>query len=703
MKDDFYRISPANPVDCKMYFLILRFSLLASVLTQCSGYAKFSIVPASKMRSGDFWSKSLGENYWGIINSSKVSRDAFPSISNLDAIVAPFVGQKCVVHIDNFFFVNIDPVAHPVYLRKPELAYSIRSWYPTICPTWLLEQVIHRNITIDWRSRRSNSLEELMSYKLYPKQDDIQNIYPVLRPINFFHHSVNTKPWNCYVHVLLFPPFINSTRLALPPTMWYPFAPEQLAHQLPSRVPAIALFVFEPSIHHDVGEEDFILGSHFPPSEDATSNYIFLAVNVTYSSRDFAYADHRISTAFIKDVKVVQLCPACITHSDPRMGGISDKLAIKLDTLKSMTALESLAFPDSNAGLLFGFDDLPHSVEIGTVKAYLKECVVDQSFHLATKPSILALPERRTQARANIWLSIMKNYSIIIHYYHVCVNGKTVSIGLGPNSNPDAKLLRKLLVNSGWQSALQFQVSVENDLDSLQFVSCGKRGFHSISYHELLKLFDKYVWIFLVINYAGVLPLMIWKFRTFSFVEISGMADRILVGCKILLEQSDKAIIRSKTFGAKAGFGVFILLGVVLTNAYKNCNVYNMISHRDAIPYETLDELVQDEFKVYSRITDLDIRPYFYNPQLDNLDELELYMFRHKIHDSNMRWVSAYSEVHVIKSRSDKGGNSSEVSKLHTHSCIFAGMMKWLRKMAQGVLFSWQSNSTWRGIFFIVT
>lgn len=53
--------------------------------------------------------------------------------------------------------------------------------------------------------------------------------------------------------------------------------------------------------------------------------------------------------------------------------------------------------------------------------------------------------------------------------------------------------------------------------------------------------------------------------------------------------------------------GAFLLAGIVISNAYKNENVYNMIAPRKPIPYETFNELFRDNFTIFTRIIDLHI------------------------------------------------------------------------------------------------
>lgn len=42
-------------------------------------------------------------------------------------------------------------------------------------------------------------------------------------------------------------------------------------------------------------------------------------------------------------------------------------------------------------------------------------------------------------------------------------------------------------------------------------------------------------------------------------------------------------------------------MGIVLSNAYKNSNVYNMVTPRQPVLYKKFRELLEDKFQVYTR------------------------------------------------------------------------------------------------------
>jgi len=73
---------------------------------------------------------------------------------------------------------------------------------------------------------------------------------------------------------------------------------------------------------------------------------------------------------------------------------------------------------------------------------------------------------------------------------------------------------------------------------------------------------------------------------------------------KVLLEQGG-SFPETKEFTRKFKYplcGIF-LTALVISNAFKSENVYKIVTPRQLISYHTVDELVADEFKIFSRVT----------------------------------------------------------------------------------------------------
>lgn len=100
-------------------------------------------------------------------------------------------------------------------------------------------------------------------------------------------------------------------------------------------------------------------------------------------------------------------------------------------------------------------------------------------------------------------------------------------------------------------------------------------------------------WLIIFFSLASIVIIM-KRFSKDIKLEISQASISVLRG---ILEQGDKILERRELRKVTA---LFILMGVVLSNGYKNSNVYNMVSPRKPLPYEHIRELFRDNFTLYS-------------------------------------------------------------------------------------------------------
>lgn len=193
---------------------------------------------------------------------------------------------------------------------------------------------------------------------------------------------------------------------------------------------------------------------------------------------------------------------------------------------------------------------------------------------------MVPIANRHAQARAHVWASIMRNYTVRkpdrqYRPYLICVNGCEEAAPfwyLVPTN-----LGRKELINTG--NSFKFPVAVANT-NSLPFVSCGTRGYHSYPIHQLTKVFDVYVWLLLILEFFGAFPLMLHiSSKIMPQVQLGipmwNMANYTITAWQLLLEQGNKSIRNCK---GRFGIIFIILGGVVLSNSYKNSKVYNVIA-----------------------------------------------------------------------------------------------------------------------------
>ncbi|CAL8131071.1 unnamed protein product [Orchesella dallaii] len=158
----------------------------------------------------------------------------------------------------------------------------------------------------------------------------------------------------------------------------------------------------------------------------------------------------------------------------------------------------------------------------------------------------------------------------------------------------------------------QFPIYIKNPAKSLSFVSCGNEPLQTFAFLELFSVFDPYVWvgiIFLIILFMPMF-LAICQFLESNFksgLENSATFFKPSVYFQpiaLILEQGGAYTAKQANTASLTPYLASILLvSIVLTNAYKNDNVYNMIAPRQSIPYTLFNQLVADNFSIYTRIT----------------------------------------------------------------------------------------------------
>lgn len=200
-------------------------------------------------------------------------------------------------------------------------------------------------------------------------------------------------------------------------------------------------------------------------------------------------------------------------------------------------------------------------------------------------------------AQSYILLTLMGNYSYGVGLEIVCKSGqkKTARAPTYSMDWPRLIFVQYLSQELPFNSLIVF-----NDTTKiLRFVSCGTRGSSKLAFYQLVSVFDKYTWLFLTIF---AMLVSIFKNATIS----GGMDDELFSVMKCFLEQGNPFLLSSSSDRSYHWtVSAVLLVGIVMSNAYKNDNVYKMIVPRQRLGYEHLWQLEHDNFTLYSRITEL--------------------------------------------------------------------------------------------------
>ncbi|CAL8143484.1 unnamed protein product [Orchesella dallaii] len=158
----------------------------------------------------------------------------------------------------------------------------------------------------------------------------------------------------------------------------------------------------------------------------------------------------------------------------------------------------------------------------------------------------------------------------------------------------------------------QFPIYIKNPAKSLTFVSCGDEPLQTFAFLELFSVFDFYVWIGITVIVILFMPffLSICQFlEAYINSELESSAKFFNTNVyfqpiSLMLEQGGAYTAKQANTASLIPYlASLLLVSIVLTNAYKNDNVYNMIAPRKSIPYTLFNQLVADNFSIYTRIT----------------------------------------------------------------------------------------------------
>lgn len=291
--------------------------------------------------------------------------------------------------------------------------------------------------------------------------------------------------------------------------------------------------------------------------------------------------------------------------------------------------------------------------------------------------------EKMIHAHQHLWIDILSNYTMVAKSppFISCIDGRPdYNTFLSYHSVPHYKLHLETTktINDDAPFSLLFRTRVP--LASIRFVSCGKRGFKPLPFQELLNVFELPVWILIVIV-AICFPITfryLSKRKSRRGGPLNFKFTYVFSVFKILLEQGDDLISSAiNSWRWKIFVGIWALLAVVLSNAYKSTNVYNMISEKVLVPYEWFPELLEENFKIYAKLSKVHLQlPGRFNPE-----GLSLYPYPHEIRDLNPNKFHSPSHIdELIK----KDGNLTNLAKLifvKQHSRLYPNLEQMLKPL----------------------
>lgn len=529
--------------------------------------------------------KSLVEDYWqeekplAKYELEQIHRSRYSKIKKIEQLISPFANKHCLIIVDNPRMVDLD--------RKSENPFIIRVPVPMLLEIYNkvdldeIKAIYGTEDTTDFlnitTSDSSDTVYDCRFSNFFFGIEKIQDLYSTdyCFRLDFTKYWKHSRPWNCHVQIGLFPPDFYYTPLQAhniykKPYFAFPNNP----------IPVMRIFVQEIENDSDIQCK---LESLF--YEEYLYNNILLLVTVDVQENSRLTAPQSVIT----NIELVKAFPNFKLETLP----------ITFNSLNTpLTIFFTMMLP-SDINIIWRFPLFVTGLSADLI-VEMVETIQNCGIMTASLEKQKLRPVQKIgRGYALIWLSILGNITIELRRgYNACS-----VLQLTPGANP--QYVTAQLIFSPFIRGLIFHTySLKHELSKLLFVSCGESGkFSLVPFEELISVFDKWTWILITISlFIVTIELRIYllssKTRLFGFYLLS------LV--KVLLEQGNPFKISTVIHGKlRCALGIFLLAGIVLSNAYKNTNVYNMIRPRRPIPYESFEELFRDNFTVYTRIGSL--------------------------------------------------------------------------------------------------
>lgn len=513
------------------------------------------------------------------------SKQPFPIARELDKYISIFSSHKCLIVVDNshhakFEFQPKTPVmlTGSTFLSSELLGVS-SSNSRIVGPERLAPQNITTSTDGNFKCPISDYYEGCTNY---------ESCWLCMR-LNYTLYNMNTKGYSCKIYV---------SRL----TNLHTFP--QIAYRKRSSLNEIFSVVSTPTIN-------VILDEHSNQTDDGT-NCIALYLQSVLGINErcaevflvFLISEHHSVALVVQrqgniaSLHLLRLCPPM--HR--KWKAALNPLRLESDLLKNLRQLQDLSSASSFSPMTWLFEKTAARDSVpGYMERLLESCGGTNYRHNSVA--------RIGQGYAQTWMSVMKNYSISTRNSYICDNGERLYFQTS-YIKPDIEF--RFFPNlRNQQSYPYFHTEDHGDL---RFLACGRRGISALPWHEFVNVFD--VWIWMAILYVIVAATGFLHFVIGSDVPVVQFGLSVL---KIIVEQSDSVVESVKVRG---GLASFILMGLVLSNAYKNSNVYNMISPRTPVPYLYTRELLADKFSLYTRLGLLESRSGYITHLINELDAI---------------------------------------------------------------------------------
>lgn len=487
---------------------------------------------------------------------------------------------NCFTVIDNFHGMDLDESEIPVVLRRP-----IPFVYKKIMVVWTWSTAHLNNVSVFVHAKNLTcSVSKFLSSFQFVYDD-------ICLRINMTTYFRSAKPFQCHVLFKLFPiTYLTYSKnyLISPQVFQIRMKNTHMEIATPPTIPPITC-IFRV---HQQSQNLSALFTEFMKwvnrkSLEKMNTYLYPYYQEIFVLFSIGRVQKRklIGQESIRDyetIEVLKVCPACLSENG-KLGGLT-RIRIKYLNLKILTSISFTRAHEKHYWSAASDHSGDGNLHTPTFQ-HMRSCKVYSASLWENIRKEKSVIDKVAVGHSYVWKSMMGNFSFVM-----------------ADIDPDCKILGQAEVTidiaqfAFIRPYFVYPYYPPDYLSSLRFVGCGRRGLSTIPFMELIRVFEGPTWLAIFLTMLIVLTFMRFLFKN---IKAGASTTSIL---KVLLEQGDP-IPPCITLTKKHRYfiGTFLLVGIVLSNAYKSSNVYNMVIPRSPILYKLLTDLLRDKIDMYSR------------------------------------------------------------------------------------------------------
>lgn len=523
----------------------------------------------------------------------------------------------------------------------------------------------------------------------------------------FSEMVVSSKPWNCELHAHISPPinlfvppaasgnYIKHKGLLYPP-IWIFQKSDMYRYPMPSTIPEYILLVSYQTVSTQLSDEilfvwaknvveSFLNYEAFHKLDATNIRILYLRAFKSNLVPDSA----NVIPPTLFELVVCYSCSSRQNHNASLM-----KLEIKMENQIHFVNERVISRQSSSrtTSLKISQLDFLSGVEERYMLTGFKYCPVKrlQKLYGGVKDfPVLFL--------VDLWLTILGNHSYTVYEdgfgVKSCRNGKRQ-----PQFGETDYILDLTVFtdNAIEQVGDPYPMVLSDSQFGMHFVTCGSAELALPVFEELLSSFDKYTWLLILLSVSSFFLMSLANLPCYS---IKHALENLLDIFAILVEKPSFTITKFKETHPATAIIFCAAMGVVISNGYRNTNVYKMAQPRIRHPLDYLSQLIERNYNIYSPALQISVNNTYNLVHPNHLIELSNY--------SN--GVYFYSDIYIRSELSNiRHGNHSKLLEhskiypegralfddfLHTYSDV--GVVTWYHHLKQQFLES-QEEKMWK-------